>query len=123
MPIVEGKSLDKLADDLTPKLEVNFDEPDHFDVFTTLRYTTGLYPSESHIPLLDAIDQRPLPESLFFLFHYHYEKLKTSGTYFGFDLTNFSENLLLSELTKVLEDKDRLNSYRIRVVLNGYMVL
>lgn len=112
--------MEEIADRLVPVLESHFTDPDHFEVFTTLRYHPGLFPIESPTPLLDAIDETPIPESMFFLLAYHVAKLQRSGEYFNFNLDNVTKEYILLGLANCLNDKDRLISYRIRIVLNSH---
>lgn len=112
--------MEEIANRLLPSFEEHFKEPSHFNLFTTLRYHPGLYPMESHTPLLDAIDEIPLPESMFFLLEYHIEKLLRSAEYFEFNSHYVTKEDILLGLTDCLNGKDRLLSHRIRIVLNKY---
>lgn len=116
------KNLDaeEIGGRLAPVIARHFENPPHFNLFTTLRFHPGLYPMDSPVPMLDAIDAIPLPQCMFFLLQYHLEKLQRSAKYFDFPSGSLSmENIILG-LTECLQDKDRLISYRIRVVLNKY---
>lgn len=111
---LDEKTSELVASRLAEVMEQHFEEPETFELFTTLRYDPGLHQLNSHHVMLE---EHLIPEYMFFLLDYHIEKLQRSSSYFEFNNTNLTKENILFGLTNCLSGKDRLVSYRIRIVL------